>query len=239
VLCRELKGYKMSANGVEVQQQIGHEGTNFILRRAVPFLPKPPAREEWREIARYDDYERCATLEDRSRRGGVNGSPKPWTPNNDIGKMRKDINHKTVIYFGDSNPRQKEDKVRQQQPPAPPPPPLPLPEACAQVTSRCKEDPETCISLALRSRNDETEARPRDALDNEWEEDAGRHRDSVMENSDPKAAHEIVVNVSPSREDVLRIEEDESQLEDYWSLPGDTSGFKADWSFVQQWRLRG
>lgn len=235
----------MSANSVEVQQQIGHEGTNFILRRAVPFLPKPPPREEWREIARYDDYERCSTLEDRSRRGGggggVNGSPKPWTPNNDIGKTGKDINHKTVIYFGDSNPRQKEDKVRQQQPPVPPPPPPSLPEACVQMTSRCKEDPETSLPLALQSRNDETVARPRDALerDNEREEDAGRHRDSAMENGDPKAVHEIVVNVSPSREDVLRIEEDESQLEDYWSLPGDTSGFKADWSFVQQWRLRG
>ncbi|XP_044582479.1 ankyrin repeat and BTB/POZ domain-containing protein 2 isoform X2 [Cotesia glomerata] len=50
---------------------------------------------------------------------------------------------------------------------------------------------------------------------------------------------EIVVHVSPSREDVLKIEEDETRIEDYWSLPGDTTGFKADWSFVQQWRLRG
>ncbi|XP_024867395.1 ankyrin repeat and BTB/POZ domain-containing protein BTBD11 isoform X1 [Temnothorax curvispinosus] len=241
VLCRELKGCKMSANGVEVQQKIGHEGANFILRRAVPFLPKPPAREEWREVARHDDYERSSTLEDRSRRGGNDGRDlKPWTPSNDIAKPGRDTSHKTVIYFGDSNPRPKEDKARQQQlqqppplPPSPPaPPPPPLPEACVQVTSRRNEDSET----SLHPRNDETEARPRDA--SEREEDAGR-RDSAMENGDPKAAHEIVVNVSPSREDVLRIEEDETQLEDYWSLPGDTSGFKADWSFVQQWRLRG
>ena len=50
---------------------------------------------------------------------------------------------------------------------------------------------------------------------------------------------QIIVSVKPCREDVLKIEQDESKLEDYWSLPGDTTGFKADWSFVQQWRLRG
>lgn len=231
----------MSAKGVELQQQIGHEGANFILRRALPFLPKPP-REEWRELARHDDYERSSTLEDRSRRGAAGGDQtdnrdlKPWTPSNDIGKTGKDVGHKTVIYFGDSNPRQKEDKTRQQQPPPPAPPPLP--EAAVQVTSRCNEVPET--SPSLRPREGEAEDR-RDASErsNQRKEDAERRRDSAMENGDPKAAHEIVVNVSPSREDVLRIEEDESQLEDYWSLPGDTSGFKADWSFVQQWRLRG
>lgn len=64
-----------------------------------------------------------------------------------------------------------------------------------------------------------------------------RDENSTIDNT--KRSHEIVVNVTPSREDVLRIEEDESQIEDYWSLPGDTTGFKADWSFVQQWRLRG
>lgn len=49
----------------------------------------------------------------------------------------------------------------------------------------------------------------------------------------------IVIHVSPCRQDVLRLEEDESRLEDFWTLPGDTTGFKADWSFVQQWRLKG
>lgn len=232
VLCRELKDCKMSANGVQVQQQVGHEGANFILRRAVPFLPKPPAREEWREIVRrHESYEKSSTLEDRSRRGGNDSHDvKPWTSSGDIAKTGKDVSHKTVIYFGDSNPRQKEDKPRQQQQP-PSPPPLPE-DACVQMTSRCKETSET-------SRNDETEIHPRDRSQ-ERDEDVERRREcAAMENGDPKAAHEIVVNVSPSREDVLRIEEDESQLEDYWSLPGDTSGFKADWSFVQQWRLRG
>lgn len=227
LLCRELKGCKMSASGVEVQPQIGNEGSNFILRRAVPFLLK--SREEWREVARHDDYERSSTLEDRSRRDVNDNRDHPWTSSGDVAKTGKDLSHRTVIYFGDSNPRQKEDKARQQQqPPPPPPPPPPLPEASVQVTARCNEGSETSL-------------RPRDASerDKEWEEDTGRCRDSALENGDPKAAHEIVVNVSPSREDVLRIEEDESQLEDYWSLPGDTSGFKADWSFVQQWRLRG
>lgn len=225
----------MNANGVQVQQKIGHEGANFILRRVMPFLPKPPMREEWREVTRHDDdYDRSSTLEDRSRRGDgvMNDSRdlKPWTSSNDIGKTGKDVGHKTVIYFGDSNPRPKEDKMRQ--PPAPPPPPPPLPEACVQVTSRCNENnPRDAETTEASERDKERE-----------EDDAGRRRDAAeMENGagDPKAAHEIVVNVSPSREDVLRIEEDESQLEDYWSLPGDTSGFKADWSFVQQWRLRG
>lgn len=53
------------------------------------------------------------------------------------------------------------------------------------------------------------------------------------------APAEIVLSVKPCRADVLRLEEDESKQEEYWSLPGDTTGFKADWSFVQQWRLRG
>lgn len=204
----------MSAN--EIQQ---NECSNFILRRAMPFSSKAPVfvRGERQEVVtKCDDYERSSTLEDRSRRCG---GDRVINDGHDS-KMGKDVGHKTVIYFGDSNPRRREDRARQQ----------PSPEA----TSRCKnEDPE---ASSLRSRNDEILG---DSMDQDDEKsDAGR-RDSATENGDPKAVHEIVVNVSPSREDVLRIEEDESQLEDYWSLPGDTSGFKADWSFVQQWRLRG
>lgn len=67
-------------------------------------------------------------------------------------------------------------------------------------------------------------------------DDDDDHR--VMIDNEPPQ-EEIVVNVTPNREDVMRIEEDETRVEDYWSLPGDRSGFKADWSFVQQWRLRG
>jgi len=207
----------------EIQQQIGNESANFILRRAMPFSKSPIFRGERlksREEAapKCDDYERSSTLEDRSRRCG---SDHQVVNDGRDSKMGKDVGHKTVIYFGDSNPRRREDRARQQ----------PSPEA----TSRCKnEDPGA--SLLLRPRNDEILG---DSMDQDDEKNDAERRDSVTENGDPKVVHEIVVNVSPSREDVLRIEEDESQLEDYWSLPGDTSGFKADWSFVQQWRLRG
>ncbi|EZA49690.1 hypothetical protein DMN91_012768 [Ooceraea biroi] len=227
ILCRELKGCKMS--GVEVQQQVGNEDANFILRRAVPFLPKPPARRERQEDAKHEDYERSSTLEDRSRCGGQTAANdardlKARTRGNDTGKVAKDVGHKTVIYFGDSNPRQREDKTRR---------PPPLPEARMRVASRCNEDRET----SLRVRDGETPTF-RDPMQ-EGDKGDGELGESTIENGDPKTVHEIVVSISPSREDVLRIEEDESQLEDYWSLPGDTSGFKADWSFVQQWRLRG
>ena len=73
--------------------------------------------------------------------------------------------------------------------------------------------------------------------ENDYENDdaCSEGKESINTNG----VQEIIVKVSPCREDVLRIEEDETLLEDYWSLPGDTTGFKADWSFVQQWRLRG
>ncbi|XP_011500686.1 PREDICTED: ankyrin repeat and BTB/POZ domain-containing protein 2 isoform X2 [Ceratosolen solmsi marchali] len=67
----------------------------------------------------------------------------------------------------------------------------------------------------------------------------GEETEEALEGRPEEVVREIVVSVKPCREDVLRIEEEESKLEEYWSLPGDTSGFKADWSFVQQWRLRG
>lgn len=220
-------------NGPEIQQQVANEDTNFILRRAVPFLPKSPARREQPEAAKpaADDYERSSTLEDRSRCGGqsindIRDLKARTRSSNETGKTGKDVGHKTVIYFGDSNPRQREDRARQ---------PTPLqPEACVRVTSRCNEESQV--------RDDGMRETFRDPIrqnDDEDEDDAELGDSCTRENDDPKTVREIVVNISPSREDVLRIEEDESQLEDYWSLPGDTSGFKADWSFVQQWRLRG
>lgn len=252
VLCRELKGLReMSGGGGGVEMaRTRDEGANFILRRAVSFLPK--AREA-REVMRDDYYERSSTLEDKSRCGasataaatttttkddGRAGDPKLKAPssNGEQKQPAKDVAHRTVIYFGDSNPRQREDKPIWQ----PPPPPTSLPEVGVQVSSRCNGIPETSPR-----NNDEVELRrgsvERDNSDdrNRENDDADVTRDIATQNDPGKVVHEIVVNVSPSREDVLRIEEDESQLEDYWSLPGDTSGFKADWSFVQQWRLRG
>ncbi|XP_032682127.1 ankyrin repeat and BTB/POZ domain-containing protein 2 isoform X1 [Odontomachus brunneus] len=239
VLCRELKGLREMSGGEVARTR--DEGANFILRRAVPFLPK--ARET-REMMRDDYYERSSTLEDKSRCGapaitaatkddGRVGDPKLKAPssNGEQKQPVKDVAHRTVIYFGDSNPRQREDKPIWQ----PPPPPTSLPEAGVQVSSRCNGIPETS------PRNDDEVKLRRDNGDDRSCEDgdADVTRDTATQNDPGKVVHEIVVNVSPSREDVLRIEEDESQLEDYWSLPGDTSGFKADWSFVQQWRLRG
>lgn len=249
MLCRELKGLKEMSGVVEVARA-RDEGANFILRRAVPFLPKAPAAtRDWQEAKRDDYYERSSTLEDKSRCGAPTATaatttkddgravdPKAKTPPSNGDQQRqagKDVAHRTVIYFGDSNPRQREDKPNWQ----PPPPPPSLPEACVRVSSRSNGSPET-NSL----KNDDEKLR-RDSVErnngDDRDRDAAVTRDTAAEKDPGKAVHEIVVNVSPSREDVLRIEEDESQLEDYWSLPGDTSGFKADWSFVQQWRLRG
>lgn len=245
MLCRELKGLKEMSGSVEVARA-RDEGANFILRRAVPFLPKAPAAtaaaaREWQEAKRDDYYERSSTLEDKSRCGASAATtaatsatttkddgrdPKAKAPssNGDQRQPTKDVAHRTVIYFGDSNPRQREDKPIWQ----PPPPPPTLPETCVRVSPKCNGNPETSAS-----RNDG------DKRDREDGDHDGVTRNIATEKDPGKVVHEIVVNVSPSREDVLRIEEDESQLEDYWSLPGDTSGFKADWSFVQQWRLRG
>lgn len=246
MLCRELKGLReMNCGGgcgVEVARA-RDESANFILRRAVPFLPKA---REWQEVKRDDYYERSSTLEDKSRCGAPTtatattkdkSDPKPKAPSSN-GEQRqpavKDVAHRTVIYFGDSNPRQRDDKPIWQ----PPPPPPSLPEISSRVPSKFKGNPETSPR-----NNDEVELH-QGSLERNNGRDCNREcgdtdvtRDT--ENDPGKVVHEIVVNVSPSREDVLRIEEDESQLEDYWSLPGDTSGFKADWSFVQQWRLRG
>ena len=66
----------------------------------------------------------------------------------------------------------------------------------------------------------------------------GDDNDSKNDNKSEEVS-DIVISVRPSREDVLKIEENESKIDDYWALPGDTTGFRADWSFVQQWRLRG
>jgi hypothetical protein len=55
-----------------------------------------------------------------------------------------------------------------------------------------------------------------------------------------EVVREIVVSVKPCRADVLRIEEARGDdLEDDCELSDQGSPSKADWSFVQQWRLRG
>ncbi|XP_076665560.1 ankyrin repeat and BTB/POZ domain-containing protein 2 isoform X3 [Andrena cerasifolii] len=197
MLCRELKDCKMATklDGPQVRR----EGVNFILRRGLPFTSRAPSKE-WMEAEDPGDagYDNSVTLESKDRDGKVER----------VTKIKGDVAHKTVIYFGDSNQRQ--SKVCPKEAPSQP---------------LAKED--------SRTKGEEDEGKRLERAERQ------RSTVSLMENEEAKVTHEIVVNVSPSREDVLRIEEDESQVEDYWSLPGDSTGFKADWSFVQQWRLRG
>ncbi|KZC03866.1 Ankyrin repeat and BTB/POZ domain-containing protein 2 [Dufourea novaeangliae] len=193
-------------------------GVNFILRRGLPFSNRTPSKE-WLETddPSFTGYEDRTTLEEKSR-GPETKKSMTQVVGNGPRRPDKDVAHKTVIYFGDSNQRQKENKL------------------CPKDITQTKED-----SGVFDSRRDQED--DPDCLEDEkrFASPVERQRSTVslVENEDPKVTHEIVVNVSPSREDVLRIEEDESQVEDYWSLPGDNTGFKADWSFVQQWRLRG
>lgn len=165
------------------------------------------------------DHGDGAAVDDISYRPEVEGHTATPLTGGNIRKADKDVAHRTVIYFGDTNQRQNSR--------------LGYKEASSQFKAKDESkmmDPEREEKL-----EDSEDGRSGEKGQNE------RQRSTVgsAENEDVKVTHEIVVNVSPSREDVLRIEEDESQVEDYWSLPGDNSGFKADWSFVQQWRLRG
>ncbi|KAK2581600.1 hypothetical protein KPH14_002107 [Odynerus spinipes] len=164
---------------------------------------------EWQQ-ASSSDYEKSSTLEDA-------GGPR-WRQERTeiiVGAPPKngDVPHKTVIYFGDTGQREKERKKERRDY-----------EEARQPDSRRIILQRSSSSIEISPNSIQV---PYDGIEGE------------EKGKDNKSGHEIVVNVTPSREDVLRIEEDESQVEDYWSLPGDTTGFKADWSFVQQWRLRG
>ncbi|KAG7196598.1 hypothetical protein KM043_013088 [Ampulex compressa] len=212
MLCRELRDCRMSTT-----LESRTEGSNFILRRPMPLSARKPTRE-WQDAdKRCDEYERSSTLEDRHRSRRVEAGM-------DRRKAEKETGHRTVIYFGDTN--QRHNAI--------------VPEVCPQETPR--EDSKEVQSLASRREGEiRASGDPEDTREIEDDQEGSKKKASMVNSTEnnPKVAHEIVVNVSPSREDVLRIEEDESQVEDYWSLPGDTTGFKADWSFVQQWRLRG
>lgn len=217
LLCRELGSYKMATNLEVPQGSPSH--LNFILRRGLPFATRTPSKE-WLE-AEDSDYVGCedVTLEKKSREPEMERTMTPVGASNGR-KTERDIAHKTVIYFGDSNQRQKENKVCSKE------------LSSREMSSQSKE--ESRMSKAKREDGSGDEKRFE-----KGQVERQRSTVSLMGNEEAKVTHEIVVNVSPSREDVLRIEEDESQLEDYWSLPGDNTGFKVDWSFVQQWRLRG
>ncbi|KAK1121680.1 hypothetical protein K0M31_009991 [Melipona bicolor] len=210
----------MSAN-LEAPSLRRAEGINFILRRALPFTGKSPSKE-WLNITNDtsnsgdDDYKDGAAIDEINH--GKEMEDEAMVPVTITGAKKgdKDVAHKTVIYFGDTNQKQSNrfnDK-----------------EASS---NRCQFTTKDESKMA-ESKKDEQVVDDRDRDDGER-----KSLVNLAKNEDVKVTHEIVVNVSPSREDVLKIQEDESQVEDYWSLPGDNTGFKADWSFVQQWRLRG
>ncbi|XP_053999890.1 ankyrin repeat and BTB/POZ domain-containing protein 3 isoform X2 [Hylaeus anthracinus] len=209
VLCRELKDTRMTAN--LKSSRAPHEGVNFILRRGLPLTTRIPSKE-WLETEepRFKGY--GDATKDKSHGTETERTMTPAV----TGKPDRDVAHKTVIYFGDSSQRQREAKSKETHTGR-------LTEPVAKEECRMSEpDP---VEDSKCSGKSPTERQ--------------RSTVSLVENEGAKVTHEIVVNVSPNREDVLRIEEDESQVEDHWSLPGDNIGFKADWSFVQQWRLRG
>ncbi|XP_033201155.2 ankyrin repeat and BTB/POZ domain-containing protein 2 isoform X2 [Bombus vancouverensis nearcticus] len=219
VICRELTNYRMPGN---LEAPPRREGVNFILRRALPFTSKSPSKE-WlnigNNIPNSGDPKDGTAMEEINHREEMEGTMIPVTGCN-IKKSDKEIAHKTVIYFGDTNQRPNHRFNGKESP--------------AQLTNKGE----------LKIMESKKEEQVADGLEDErcgGKEQNERQRStaSLVEEEDVKVTHEIVVNVSPSREDVLKIEEDESQVEDYWSLPGDNTGFKADWSFVQQWRLRG
>lgn len=229
VICRELTDCRMSAN-LEAPLRRA-EGINFILRRALPFTGKSPSKEwlnvsnndaadsgdgDYKDGGAIDEINHGKEMEDEATVPVTTGAKKP----------DKDVAHKTVIYFGDTNQKHgnrfNSDKG-------------------ASSSNRCQFTMTKDESkMDERVVDDRDRDRDGDGDGDDEERCSGKSLvKNLAKNEDVKVTHEIVVNVSPSREDVLRIQEDESQVEDYWSLPGDNTGFKADWSFVQQWRLRG
>ncbi|XP_008547704.2 ankyrin repeat and BTB/POZ domain-containing protein 3 [Microplitis demolitor] len=196
-LCRELK----SSDLPEISKAFRPmDSTNFILRRALPFVKRVPSKE-WQEATKFDDYESMSTLEDKTKLRSPSSSP-----GTDPGRGLTSSSRCCSM-----NEIKMDFKIK----PTRPAPPRPGSDVTDnKVVIYCGDD-ERQISRSQSC----------------W---------SLREDSNcGEETREIVVRVTPSREDVLKIEEDETKIEDYWSLPGDTTGFKADWSFVQQWRLRG
>ncbi|XP_046487314.1 ankyrin repeat and BTB/POZ domain-containing protein 2 isoform X1 [Neodiprion pinetum] len=247
LLCRELKSCKMSGSGLQ-----DHGDTaNFILRRAPPFADAvlPSRTCLWRQ-SQGEDHGKIVAAGQRVQVSVGEPVRKPEPP---VKPPRRDVNpggndaehrHRTVVYFGDTNrAQQKKDTDR-----------LPRPDFIAELkkvqhetNDAGDEEPAIklltdCFSAPPDDSRPELNGNPEKRSSEETPANGRENhfaRIQVKAGTTFDAPNEIVLNLSPSRADVLRIEEDQSSLEDYWSLPGDTTGFKADWSFVQQWRLRG
>lgn len=254
LLCRELKNFEMSSSYRE--DNPGRIDTvNFILRRAPPFADVLSAVKNNRRQRGTEDQGRFVAPGQRVQVNVGESLRKPEPPPKPARRDAPGLNdgeadhrHRTVVYFGDTNRIKKE--------PEPPPPPLPRPDFLAELkrVQLSSVDSKAGNESPTKSTNDSVAdcglgppPASRSDLDRPENQssDGSANRENHFTRIEVKAGatgdspNEIVLNLSPSRADVLRIEEDESSLEDYWSLPGDTTGFKADWSFVQQWRLRG
>ncbi|XP_012267790.2 ankyrin repeat and BTB/POZ domain-containing protein BTBD11 isoform X3 [Athalia rosae] len=254
LLCRELKGYHMNSYAENLGR--GVDTANFILRRAPPFADVFSAQKnQWRGKPDNDiggGYESGKVIAAGQRVQVSVGEPvcrKPEPPPKPARRDRSpernegDHRHRTVVYFGDTNRVKREAES-----PAAPDFVSELKKVQQKNTDICDRNT-NCDEPVAKLDNSECDqfASPQIQQvypeNNSVEETSNREnhfaRIQVKAGATQDAPNEIVLNLSPSRADVLRIEEDESSLEDYWSLPGDTTGFKADWSFVQQWRLRG
>lgn len=265
-ICRELKDFKMDRTP-RIESFISKplDSTNFILRRAMPFVKRTPSKE-WQEATNYDDYETMSTLEDKSRHNFPPCEPiKPvdsYIPPDELINPRPTKTPRTIL--NNSSLSIDQNKFDYAQPTRPAPPkPLPKPRMQSpdwnQPKIQSDSNNKVVIYFGENKNNDESISLGKisNQSQSSWSlrEDESNH-DSIENNLSEKLSvdelddqensgncvinpGEIIVNISPNYEDVLRIEEDETCLDEYWSLPGDTTGFKADWSFVQQWRLRG
>ncbi|NP_001135439.1 ankyrin repeat and BTB (POZ) domain containing 2 [Nasonia vitripennis] len=144
IICLELSNDNSDEReDLEVPAMRTGESSNFILRRALPLVVREPTKE-WQEEAASDP------------------EPEPTPPQQ---QQQQQQQHKTVIYFGDSAERSRENN-----------------------NSSGKENKDF------------------------WKDEP-----------------DFVLSLSPGPEDALRIEQQDEE----------ESCFKPDWSFVQQWRLRG
>lgn len=251
-ICRELIDCPINLPRIEAYKR-PMDSTNFILRRAIPFVKRTPSKE-WQEATKFDNYDSMSTLEDRTKlpvqlksldkselkQGKPVKSPRP-----SLSSSLTSVNVHSL-----------EDESEIVQPNRPTPPkPLPKPRIMpAETKIEC--DVNNKIMIYFGEKHDEFNGDTTIKSESLWSlgqtDSLNVNADNVCVDKDINDGQlcqdnvtcgndsaEIIVRVSPSREDILKIEEDETRLEEYWSLPGDTTGFKADWSFVQQWRLRG
>ncbi|XP_011298194.1 ankyrin repeat and BTB/POZ domain-containing protein BTBD11 isoform X2 [Fopius arisanus] len=250
-MCKELKGCRMDMPPIESYIGKQSDTVNFILRRPIPFVNRTPSRE-WQEATKCDVYESMSTLEDKTRLTFD-------------GKAREQFVGSSVKCPSAllSSPYKSLGVHKSRGPlptrPAPPKPLLNLSMVTPNWNNNEEKPTSNCKNKVVIYCGDnnpniahdyEQMSMITDESQSSWSViQASEHPNQKfqhltldcqnVETRNNEGTSEIIIKVTPSKKDIIRIEEDETLLEDYWSLPGDTTGFKADWSFVQQWRLRG